>query len=254
MKRLDRSITGTRKQSTPVFFKYKNDQDLTIEGSFHYDEGNVPYLYGMNRSYGFINGELTNKEEIEGYTYKKEPFADRLDFNFFVSEEALDREIKWDYRHLEHATWYGNRLSKDPSTKVGAVITDPFDQTVVSLGFNGFARGVSDHRESYLDRDKKYPRIIHAEMNAIMTAKIPLRGMSIYTSSLSPCMRCASCIIQSGIKKVVFYDVIVPERWKAEMEESIDMMQNAGVTVYSLPTISVVKQEFIIKEEKDSCC
>lgn len=46
---------------------------------------------------------------------------------------------KWDERFIELArlvaTW-----SKDPSTKVGAVIVRPY-RTVASVGFNGFARG-----------------------------------------------------------------------------------------------------------------
>ena len=43
---------------------------------------------------------------------------------------------EWDYRFLDMAslisTW-----SKDPSTKVGAVVVDD-DRRIVSLGYNGF--------------------------------------------------------------------------------------------------------------------
>jgi deoxycytidylate deaminase len=37
--------------------------------------------------------------------------------------------------------------SKDPSTKVGAVIVRP-DLTVASIGYNGFPRGMSDDPHS----------------------------------------------------------------------------------------------------------
>lgn len=250
----DRSLKD--KTFAPIYFEYRHPSlDKVLKGVFSYGEGNLPYLYGDYRVYGFVNGKLVNREEVlEDYVPSREPLTEQLDFNYYVREELLTREVKWDYRHLELATWYGNRNSKDPSTKVGAVITDPFDETVVSLGFNGFARGVPDHKSDYMDRDRKYPRVIHAEMNAIMTAKSSLRGMSIYTSSLSPCMRCASCLIQAGISKVVFYSFSTPERWRAEMEDSIAMMKSAGVTVYSLPPISIIKSEFVPKKEEDSCC
>jgi dCMP deaminase len=52
---------------------------------------------------------------------------------------------KWDRRFLNLAahisTW-----SKDPSTKVGAVLVNELQQ-VVGMGYNGFARGVVDTDE-----------------------------------------------------------------------------------------------------------
>ena len=55
----------------------------------------------------------------------------------------LTNREKWDRRFLrlarEVASW-----SKDPSTKVGAVLVDPLDNTIVSLGYNGFPRRVKN--------------------------------------------------------------------------------------------------------------
>jgi len=52
------------------------------------------------------------------------------------------QNFKWDIRFLDLAklvsTW-----SKDPSTKIGAVITDR-DNKIVSLGYNGFPKKVAD--------------------------------------------------------------------------------------------------------------
>ena len=62
----------------------------------------------------------------------------------------MARPDKWDLRLLglaEHvAQW-----SKDPSTQVGAVIADK-KHRVLSLGFNGFARGVRDLAERLENR------------------------------------------------------------------------------------------------------
>lgn len=91
--------------------------------------------------------------------------------------------------------------SKDPSTQVGAVVVRP-DRTVASSGFNGFPRGVKDLPERYENRDVKYKLVVHAEQNAIVTAREPLHGYTMY-STLSPCHECAKLIIQAGIKRVV---------------------------------------------------
>lgn len=210
----------------PVFLK-------TSKGS-HYKK-NVPYNYEY---------AADGTKYIDVFKKMKFNLPETLDFDFSISEEQLPRHIKWDYRHLELATWYGNRLSKDPSTKVGAVIVDPKKNKPISLGFNGFPRGTSDEASLYLNREEKYKRVVHGEMNAIHDAMIPIEGFSLYTSSLSPCIRCATSIIQTGISKVVFYSHPTPERWAKEMEESISLMREANIQVYSLPCITLVKQEF----------
>ena len=49
---------------------------------------------------------------------------------------------KWDNRFLVLAKLIGS-WSKDPSTKVGAVIVDQ-DNKIVSVGYNGFPKNISD--------------------------------------------------------------------------------------------------------------
>lgn len=96
--------------------------------------------------------------------------------------------------------------SKDPSTQVGAVIVDD-EHKVVSIGYNGFPRGVSDDEFSW-EREgstlhTKYPYVVHAELNAILNAPRSVKDCSIYVS-LFPCHECAKAIIQSGIKEIVY--------------------------------------------------
>ena len=95
----------------------------------------------------------------------------------------ISRQEKWDQRFLELAelvsTW-----SKDPSTKVGAVIVD--DSRIVSIVYNGFAKGMPDVAEHYENRDEKYSRIVHAEINAIVLAGAHVKGMTLYTFPLMP--------------------------------------------------------------------
>lgn len=112
-----------------------------------------------------------------------------------------DRVLKWDMRYLRLAREVA-RWSKDPSTKCGAVIVRP-NQTVVSLGFNGFPRGAEDSPEHYRTREVKYSRIVHAEMNACIHAGEDLHGHTLYTWPLLPCDRCAVHIAQWGLQRAV---------------------------------------------------
>lgn len=106
----------------------------------------------------------------------------------------------WDIRFLELARHIAG-WSKDPSTKVGCVITSP-DRRVVSTGFNGFPTGVKDSIERLNDRSVKYEMVVHAERNAIISARKDLSGHRLY-STLQPCSVCASMIIQAGIAEVI---------------------------------------------------
>ena len=48
----------------------------------------------------------------------------------------------WDIKFLKLAQHVSD-WSKDPSTKVGAVVVDK-DNRIVSIGYNGFPKGVQD--------------------------------------------------------------------------------------------------------------
>ena len=123
------------------------------------------------------------------------------------------------------------QLSKDPSTKVGAVIFDP-KRRIVSAGYNGFARGVNDTPERLENRDVKYRLVLHAEKNAIMFATAPLEGCTIVVTHPC-CAQCAAIIIQSGIKHVLWPkpDAAFVSRWAEDMALTNMQFAEAGVTV-----------------------
>ena len=119
---------------------------------------------------------------------------------------SRDPFAKWDDRFLSVAAIVAS-WSKDPSTKAGCVLVRP-DKSIASLGYNGFPMGCSDSTEKYEDRETKYARVIHAEMNALMFCRdpIPLVGFTLYTTAPS-CPRCAAHMIQAGIRRFVWWDV-----------------------------------------------
>lgn len=154
-------------------------------------------------------------------------------------DELFDALHKWNFRMLETArlvsTW-----SKDPSTKCGAVVFRP-DRTIASVGYNGFPRGCNDARDYYNNREEKYGRVVHAEVNAILSAREPLHGYSLATwpaGAAPSCDRCTTCIIQAGIKKVVHILDTESEfsaRWADAMRRSLAMYREAQVEVVAYP-------------------
>lgn len=126
------------------------------------------------------------------------------------------------------------KLSKDPSTKVGAVIFDE-KRRLVSAGYNGFARGVKDTSSRLADRERKLRMTIHAEKNAMLFATAPLDGCTIVVTH-PPCAQCAAAIIQSGIAHVV-WPKPSPEfflRWEADYNLTRIQFKEAGVEVEEL--------------------
>lgn len=143
---------------------------------------------------------------------------------------------KWDRRFLalcyHVASW-----SKDPRTQVGAVLVHDTNRDPI-LGYNGFPRGVIDSPARYIDRALKHQVVIHAERNAILTAKRDLKGYTLYCS-LRPCIRCSCDIIQAEIARVV-YPVLTPEQevkfesYKEEWALANRLMNEAGIQVVEI--------------------
>jgi dCMP deaminase len=141
---------------------------------------------------------------------------------------------EWDRFFLGMAR-YVSAASRDPSTKTGAIIVDP-QRRVVSVGYNGFARGVEDRPERYADRATKYRMVVHCEVNAILFAGQPLHGCTLYTWPFQSCSPCAAIVIQSGIKRCVA-PPLPPElasRWGDDVRLAQEQFAEAGVSLFFL--------------------
>ncbi len=150
---------------------------------------------------------------------------------------------KWDNRFIALAQHIAE-WSKDPSTKVGAVLVDA-DRRVVSMGYNGAPRGTAEPSEG--DREQKLMRTIHAEENALHFAHRDVAGCTMYISR-PPCAKCAAHMIQRGVKEVVYtydgYDYQdYMSRWKESFMEAVTMLAEAGVQIKGVtnhpPTIII---------------
>lgn len=148
---------------------------------------------------------------------------------------------KWDRRFLELARHISS-WSKDPSSRVGAVIVRP-DKTIASIGYNGFPRGVEDSKDRLEKREVKYTLVVHAEMNAILNASENLGDYTLYTWPFPTCHECAKSVIQSGIGRVVSYapDEGFKERWGQSNAIALLMYGEADVEYHIIPQTEIIE-------------
>lgn len=127
--------------------------------------------------------------------------------------------------------------SKDPNTQVGAYIVNE-SNLVISCGYNGFPRGVSDDDFSWSrDQSKdenKYLYVVHAEANAVATCPKGQYGNCRLYTTLFPCNMCAGLLIQAGIKEIVYLSDKYHDdpKWKAAR----DLFEAAGIRCHQFKT------------------
>jgi dCMP deaminase len=123
-------------------------------------------------------------------------------------------------------------LSKDPRTKVGAVVIDARG-AVRAVGYNGFPRGVEDDPGRYADRDTKLLLVAHAEANAIANAAAvgtPLDGCGLVVTKY-PCHECAKLVINAGIRQIGAPAPGTDSAWLKSNDIARMMFSEAGVAV-----------------------
>ncbi len=135
--------------------------------------------------------------------------------------------------------------SKDPSTKVGAVIVAE-GNSIVSTGYNGLPRRCEDDRPDRNERPIKYSWYEHAERNAIYNAAkkgVALNNTIIFTPDL-PCVDCLRGIIQSGLGAIFIHkewrEAVTPlitsdQSWyHPQQKVAATMIREAGIELYEL--------------------
>ncbi|KAF0513779.1 cytidine deaminase-like protein [Gigaspora margarita] len=132
-----------------------------------------------------------------------------------INEEILEilkkplRSPKNDYfMYLAELTASGTNCM---SRKVGCILVKD-DYRVIATGYNGTPTNIYNCIEGHCEccrgikiegRDNCI--CMHAEENALLIAGMEAQGCTLYCTT-SPCLNCSKKIIQSKVKKVVYYD------------------------------------------------
>lgn len=145
----------------------------------------------------------------------------------------------WD-RHWLGMCLYHLKKSKDPNTRVGAFVIGP-DNEILSGGFNGLPRGIADTPERLNNRDLKLKLIVHAEMNALLSAArtgTRIKGSTLYIACTDdtgeiwggpPCTRCCVEAIQVGIGEVVTFPFKAESKWLDDIAMSKMLLSEARI-------------------------
>jgi len=144
-----------------------------------------------------------------------------------------EHEYKW-FKRWHALACHVAEWSKDPSTKVGAVIVGS-NTRQLAVGYNGFPPLVRDIPERYRDKPTKYKYTQHAERNALDNAQFSCEDGTMVTT-MFPCIECAKSIISKGIKCVVTPPIPEPLpngewSWRDDCPLSLEMFDEAGVRV-----------------------
>lgn len=102
--------------------------------------------------------------------------------------------------HMQTALMWSSR-SLCSRLKVGAVITTPDMRRVLSIGYNGPARGLPHDRCQ--SNKPGACGCLHAEDNAIAQVDSTVPDKILFVTH-QPCEQCAQRIIQAGISKVFY--------------------------------------------------
>jgi dCMP deaminase len=144
-----------------------------------------------------------------------------------------ERGRAWRKYHMGFADHAATK-SKDPSTKVGAVIVQ--GDCVVATGYNGFPRALTDDKLD--NRVHKITHTVHAEVNAVLNALehgTRVRGGTLFVT-FPPCFDCALLLVQAGIKEVACRPL--PEHrvdaWRDSCEKAMVLFQQCGVNFYTM--------------------
>ena len=132
--------------------------------------------------------------------------------------------------------------SKDPNSKVGAVIVNK-NKRIVGTGYNGFPAGSNEAHFAW-ERDgdwidTKYPYVVHAEANAILSATThDLSDGRIYTT-LFPCNECAKFIAQKNIHEVVY----LSDKYRGEpfYQAALKIFNSKNIKTRKLEMESLIK-------------
>lgn len=116
------------------------------------------------------------------------------------------------------------------TTKVGALLVDS-DGEILAADYNRFPDGVEQHAERWWA--DKLTWIEHAERNVIFAAAragIATDGLTM-VGSWAACADCARAIIQSGIRRLVRYELVPSPTWDASIAAADAMLREAGVEI-----------------------
>lgn len=154
----------------------------------------------------------------------------------------------YDLKMLKFADKVAETLSKDNSTKIGAIVVD--GKEIVTIGYNGMPRNLNDEAKERIDRNYvsgtvpvKYSWFEHGERNAIynMARNASLFDNKVMLISGEIDLEDLRCAISAGIKTIFL------------VKDNNDVINHAESNKIALEMLSESKTILIILNENNFC-
>ena len=132
-----------------------------------------------------------------------------------------------DIKYLRLAQSVADIFSKDPSTRVGAVVVGQ-QKNQVAFGYNGMPPGLADTTERLENRAVKLSLTLHAEINALANASFTPHTLYV---THHPCSNCALHIMARRLVKRVVYltNLAFETRWADSLTVTRSLFAEAGI-------------------------
>lgn len=157
----------------------------------------------------------------------------------YEQRQQLERKMTIDrYKRFMPIALSVASLSKDASTKVGALILGP-DMEIRTTGWNGAPRGSrADVDGRTQSREDRLYWTVHAEANAVANAArhgASLKGTTMVVTH-TPCMSCAKLLVQAGVTRIVSPAPTgqFAERWKEEFDRARLLFKECGIELIEM--------------------
>lgn len=248
---------------------YRGSKD-NFDADERRDQGKSEPLYGQRISDCFFESDLilSNNKEINAKEPNEEYWNMKSKIEAYLKylDEPIDSNPTL-VETLMAAAYTSGRRSRCIKRKVGAVITNKYDQ-IISSGFNGVPRQLKECKSikgsCYRDMERERIakeicsdlnqqenvetaidvikgkikllekcRALHGEENAIINLVgrgVDLTESTIYVTTY-PCNLCANKIVQAGIGKVIYFEPYpVEEAKKILRDGNVQTESFEGVT------------------------
>lgn len=120
--------------------------------------------------------------------------------------------------------WTISERSYDPRLKVGSIIVSEDNTVMLSVGYNGNAKGLANVPES--DEPGK-SGFLHAELNAVIKCDYNFPKRKHMYCTHSTCRACAKIVANAGISRFVYGTMY-------RDASGLDVLRDCGVEVLSL--------------------
>lgn len=157
-----------------------------------------------------------------------------------IEQDVLDyiKEHGLPERPNKYETFMGfaRMLEKQSSclrNKFGTIIITPDFTKVLSIGYNGQYKNGPNHCQS-LSPGKC--RCIHSEINALIKYPYGECNDAIMLITGNPCYSCATCIINAGIKTIVYDREYISDNF-----EGLNLLKSVNLDIKKLSEIIAVK-------------